>query len=60
MMPGLFRRFGKRHVEIMTQWLGPAATYGATAGIAVVYATDWKLILQFVPFYNGKFAEDPE
>lgn len=37
--------------------VGPAVCYGASAGILVTYVTDWKLILQFLPYYNGKFAE---
>ncbi|RZB39045.1 UCR 6-4kD domain containing protein [Asbolus verrucosus] len=57
-LPGPLRLFGKKHVEIATQWVGSAAAFGATAAIGVCYATDWKLILQYLPFYNGKFKEE--
>jgi len=57
-MPGILKRFGKKHVEIATQWVGSGMAYGTTAGVAIVYATDWKLLLQYLPFYNGKFVED--
>jgi ubiquinol-cytochrome c reductase subunit 10 len=38
--------------------LGSAIVFGATAGVGVTYATDWKLILQYLPYYNGKFKEE--
>ena len=31
--------------------------YGAFAALTGLYLTDWKLVLQFLPFYNGKFEE---
>lgn len=34
-----------------------AMTYGAGATFAMLYMTDWKVVLQYVPFYNSKFEE---
>jgi ubiquinol-cytochrome c reductase subunit 10 len=34
------------------------AGFGGAAGLGVCYFTDWKLVLQFVPFINGKFKEE--
>ena len=35
-------------------------TFGACAGTAGLYATDWKLVCQFIPFYSGKYVSDEE
>lgn len=35
-----------------------AGGFGGAAGLGVLYFTDWKLILQFVPYYNGKFKTE--
>lgn len=38
--------------------LAPSAVgYGAAAAALGLYFTDWKLVLQFLPFYSGKFEE---
>jgi len=40
--------------------VGSLATFGAAGALGGLYFTDWKLILQFVPFYSGKFVKDEE
>ncbi|KAK9751891.1 Ubiquinol-cytochrome C reductase complex, 6.4kD protein [Popillia japonica] len=40
----LLRTLGKKHVDILSQWVGSAAVFGASAGVAVTYFTDWKLV----------------
>ncbi|XP_044256954.1 cytochrome b-c1 complex subunit 10-like [Tribolium madens] len=57
-LPGPLRLIGKKHIEIASQWIGSAIAFGATAGVGITYATDWKLVLQFMPYYNGKFKEE--
>lgn len=32
--------------------------FGAVAGIGLLYFTDWRLILQYVPVVKRKFKED--
>ncbi|EFX76718.1 hypothetical protein DAPPUDRAFT_322097 [Daphnia pulex] len=34
-----------------------AVGYGSAAAALGLYLTDWKLVLQYLPFYNGKFEE---
>lgn len=34
------------------------AGFGTAAGLGVLYFTDWKLVLQYVPFYGGKYKEE--
>ncbi|KAG7201600.1 hypothetical protein KM043_004341 [Ampulex compressa] len=50
-------RVGKAHVEIASRWIPSAMTYGATAGLALLYFTDWKVFVRYIPFYGGKFKE---
>ncbi|KAG5873229.1 hypothetical protein JTB14_009048 [Gonioctena quinquepunctata] len=57
-LPGPLKMFGKKHLEIASQWIGSALVFGATAGVAVVYATDWRVIVDYVPYYNGKFPKE--
>lgn len=34
------------------------AVWGSVGGIAVIHFTDWRLILDYVPYINGKFKKD--
>uniref|UniRef100_A0A3Q3F5G3 Cytochrome b-c1 complex subunit 10 n=1 Tax=Kryptolebias marmoratus TaxID=37003 RepID=A0A3Q3F5G3_KRYMA len=35
-------------------WVG----WSSAAGIALVYFTDWSLVLKYVPYINGKFKKE--
>ncbi|XP_028139690.1 cytochrome b-c1 complex subunit 10 [Diabrotica virgifera virgifera] len=48
---------GKKHIEIAQQWIGSAAAFGAVAGVTLCYVTDWRVIVDYIPYYNGKFKE---
>ena len=32
--------------------------WGTVGGVALVHFTDWRLILDWVPYVNGKFKND--
>ncbi|XP_075215015.1 cytochrome b-c1 complex subunit 10-like [Lycorma delicatula] len=48
-------RIGKRHIELAKVWLPSAAVFGATGTFAFLYFSEWKLINQYIPFYNTKY-----
>ncbi|CAD6208602.1 GSCOCG00010582001-RA-CDS [Cotesia congregata] len=48
-------KIGKRHLELATKWIPSATIYGAFSSSALLYFTDWKAVLQYMPFYNGQF-----
>ncbi|XP_029169517.1 cytochrome b-c1 complex subunit 10-like [Nylanderia fulva] len=50
-------RLGPKHIELAGKWFPTVATYGAGASLALLYFTDWKAVLQYVPFYRNKFEE---
>ncbi|KAK2582635.1 hypothetical protein KPH14_004917 [Odynerus spinipes] len=47
----------KRHLELASRWTPSAITYGVTAGLGLLYFTDWKAVVRYIPFYGGKFKE---
>jgi len=56
-LPPLFPP-GARQIEQARNWMGSAAMFGATAFAALCYFSDWKVVVAYIPFYNGKFKED--
>ncbi|KFW09649.1 Cytochrome b-c1 complex subunit 10, partial [Eurypyga helias] len=33
-------------------------TWGGVAGTGLIWLTDWKLVLQYVPYVGGKFKTE--
>lgn len=48
----------KRLLEVAMKWAPSGCIFGAAAGLGLVYATDWKVIALYIPFYGGKFKEN--
>ncbi|XP_043853178.1 cytochrome b-c1 complex subunit 10-like [Dromiciops gliroides] len=49
---------GPRYKELVKYWLPTAGTWGAVGAVGLVWATDWRLILDWVPYSDGKFKKD--
>nr|ADV40386.1 hypothetical protein [Latrodectus hesperus] len=54
----LTKLIGKHYIDMAKAWSKTGVTLGATAGLAFLFVTDWKLIAQYIPIYNTKFKED--
>ncbi|XP_012990435.1 cytochrome b-c1 complex subunit 10-like isoform X1 [Esox lucius] len=46
-----------RHVIVLSR-VPTMVGWGTVGGIAIVHFTDWRLILEWVPYINGKFKKD--
>uniref|UniRef100_A0A8C6TY70 Cytochrome b-c1 complex subunit 10 n=1 Tax=Neogobius melanostomus TaxID=47308 RepID=A0A8C6TY70_9GOBI len=39
-------------------WSPTLAVWGTAGGVALVHFTDWRIILDYVPYVRGKFKKD--
>ncbi|KAF6723759.1 Cytochrome b-c1 complex subunit 10 [Oryzias melastigma] len=49
---------GAKYISVLRTWVPNMVTWGSVGGVALVYFTDWRLILDYVPYINGKFKND--
>jgi len=50
-------RITQKHIELATKWTPTAMAYGTAASLTLLYLTDWKVVVKYIPFYGGKFQE---
>lgn len=50
--------FGKKQLEQLAAFTTSAICYSLAAAITMVYITDWKPIVSYIPFYNGQFKNE--
>ncbi|KAL3047621.1 hypothetical protein OYC64_021749 [Pagothenia borchgrevinki] len=59
MVQNILNKFvGAKYITILKAWIPNMATWGTVGGVALVYFTDWRLILDYVPYINQKFKKD--
>ncbi|XP_059847027.1 cytochrome b-c1 complex subunit 10 [Hypanus sabinus] len=54
----LERILAPRYGQLLKNWIPTISTWGAVAGVLLVYATDWKVIVSRIPYIKGKFKSD--
>jgi hypothetical protein len=50
----------KTHEIFLFLRIPSLSAFGAAAGLGVCWITDWKAVLQYMPYYNGKFETTEE
>lgn len=58
--PNFMKKYGWKHVKIISMFGGSMACWSVVMALGTAYFCDWKLILQYIPYYNGKFKEEPK
>ncbi|XP_029890057.1 cytochrome b-c1 complex subunit 10 [Aquila chrysaetos chrysaetos] len=54
----LSKLVGPRYVQLLQNWTPTLVTWGGVAGTGLIWFTDWKLVLQYVPYIGGKFKTE--
>ncbi|XP_076009031.1 cytochrome b-c1 complex subunit 10-like [Genypterus blacodes] len=49
---------GTKYIEIVRTWAPNMVAWGTVGGVVLVHFTDWRLILDYVPYIAGKFKSD--
>uniref|UniRef100_UPI0001DB8473 cytochrome b-c1 complex subunit 10 n=1 Tax=Danio rerio TaxID=7955 RepID=UPI0001DB8473 len=54
----LSKIIGNKYASIAKTWVPNLVFWGGAGGVVFVHFTDWRLILDYVPYINGKFKKD--
>ncbi|XP_042561235.1 cytochrome b-c1 complex subunit 10-like [Clupea harengus] len=54
----LNKLIGAKYIAIARAWVPTMVGWGTVGGVALVHFTDWRLILDYVPYINGKFKKE--
>ncbi|XP_061593677.1 cytochrome b-c1 complex subunit 10-like [Cololabis saira] len=49
---------GAKYIAIVKTWVPNMVGWGTVGGVALVHFTDWRLILDYVPYISGKFKDE--
>ncbi|XP_026168721.1 cytochrome b-c1 complex subunit 10 [Mastacembelus armatus] len=49
---------GPKYMSVAKSWIPTLTVWGTAGSLALVHFTDWRLILDYVPYINGKFKKD--
>ncbi|XP_056133762.1 cytochrome b-c1 complex subunit 10-like [Lampris incognitus] len=54
----LNKAVGAKYASILRTWIPNLVGWGTAGGVALVHFTDWRVILDYVPYIKGKFSND--
>ncbi|XP_034961485.1 cytochrome b-c1 complex subunit 10-like [Zootoca vivipara] len=54
----LSKFMGPRYGQLLRIWMPTMSMWGTVGAVGLVWATDWRLFLDYVPWINGKFKKD--
>lgn len=49
---------GKKNIEVLASYIPTMLGFGGATIAGIVYATDWKVVCAYIPFYNTKFSKE--
>ncbi|XP_028136201.1 uncharacterized protein LOC114330949 [Diabrotica virgifera virgifera] len=55
-----FPNLGPKHAKIFASFLPSIGLFTLAATLCTVYVCEWKDVLQFLPYYSGKYKTDEE
>ncbi|EEZ99280.1 hypothetical protein TcasGA2_TC001125 [Tribolium castaneum] len=56
--PHFLRMIGPKHIRVLMAFVPSAICYTFTSLILVTYMSEWKTVLQYFPYYNGKYQTE--
>lgn len=56
-LPHFIKILGPKHYGIFRNYIPSLITYTIATAIFSVYLMEWKAVLQYLPYYNGRYAE---
>lgn len=54
-LPHFLQVIGPKHVNAAKGFIPSMLFYGVASLIGIIYICDWKTVLQYMPYYNGKY-----
>lgn len=58
--PRFMRIIGPKQVEAYAQFIPSVLIYSAATILATLYFTEWKAVLQYLPYYSSKYKKSDE
>ncbi|KAJ3665067.1 hypothetical protein Zmor_000581 [Zophobas morio] len=58
--PHFLRVIGPNQIKILMGFVPSAICYSLASLVLVVYLTDWRPVVRYLPYYNGRFADEDE
>ncbi|KAG9460639.1 cytochrome b-c1 complex subunit 10 [Eleutherodactylus coqui] len=54
----LVKLLGPRYAQLARTWVPTLSAWGSVGAVGLIWATDWRLFLDYVPYINGRFKPE--